>query len=180
MSIHDTVAQLSRAARARLEALAARLEAGEISWDEFHALATTEATRRSSAAASLAALAVSAELSRLARRPRSTSGARPDFDLEEHAYDAITEQTGTQSYALDPVAAMGIAGAAIVMDAYQSTTHRAMTDQGVSFYRREVEPDACEICRDMADIVLPTTHQSWHHKGCRCVAVPVSENGVDQ
>lgn len=180
MSIHDTVARLSDSARARLEALAARMEAEEISWDEFHALATAEATRRSSAASSLAVLAVSAELSRLTGTPRSTSTARPEFDLEEHAYDMITEQTGTQSFGLDPVAAMGIAGAAIVMDAFQSTTHRAMTDQGVSFYRREVEPDACEICQDMADIILPTTHQQWHHKGCRCVAVPVSENGEDQ
>lgn len=180
MSIHSAVARLSDTARERLEALAARYEAGEISWDQFHALATTEATRRSSAASSLAVLAVAAELSRLSRRPRSTSTARPDFDLEEHAYDAITEQTGTQSFSLDPVTAMGIAGAAIVMDAYQSTTNRAMRDQNVSFYRREVEPDACEICLDMSDIVLPTTREQWHHKGCRCVAVPVSENGEDQ
>ncbi|TLP75513.1 hypothetical protein [Nesterenkonia sphaerica] len=180
MSIHDTLTRLSDSARSRLEALARRLEAGELDWEEFHALATTEAARRSSAASSLAVLAVAAELSRLTGTPRSTSTARAGFDLEEAAYDAITEQTSTQSFDLDPVAAMGIAGAAIVMAAYQSTTHRAMTDQGVSFYRREVEPDACEICRDMADIVLPTTHQQWHHKGCRCVAVPVSENGADQ
>lgn len=176
MSIHDTVARLSDAARARLEGLYARHDAGEISWDQFLALATTEATRRSSAASSLAVLAVSAELSRLSRRPRATSTARPDFDLEEHAYDTITEQTSTQSFGLNPVAAMGIAGAAIVMDAFQSTTNRAMTDQGVSYYRREVEPDACEICQDMDDIVLPVSHQSWHHKGCRCVSVPVSVN----
>ncbi|RJN32908.1 hypothetical protein [Nesterenkonia natronophila] len=180
MSIHDTVARLSDTARTRLEALARRMDAEELTWDEFHALATTEAARRSSAASSLAVLAVAAELSRLTGRPRATSTPRPEFDLEEHAYDAITEQTGTQSFGLDPVAAMGIAGAAIVMAAYQSTTNRAMRDQGVSFYRRQVEHDACEICLDMADIVLPTTHQQWHHKGCRCVAVPVSENGADQ
>lgn len=180
MSIHDTVARLSDAARGRLAGLYARHEAGELSWDEFMALATTEATRRSQAASSVAVLAVAAELSRLSGRVRAPTGAVAGLDLEAAARGQINEQTTTQSFRADPVAAMGIAGAAIVMDAYQATTHRAMTDQRVSFYRRQVEPDGCVICRDMADIILPTTNQQWHHKGCRCIAVPVSENGEDQ
>ncbi|EXF24381.1 hypothetical protein BG28_06635 [Nesterenkonia sp. AN1] len=180
MSIHDTVARLSDTARERLAGLYARHEVGEISWDEFLALATTEATRRSQAASSVAVLAVAAELSRLSRRPRSTSTARPSFDLEGAARDQLLEQTGTQSFAQTPAIAMGIAGAAIVMDAYQETTNRAMRDQGVRYSRRVVEPDGCPICLDMADIVLPTSTPPWHHKGCRCIAVPVSENGEDQ
>lgn len=180
MSIHDTVATLSRETRTRLAALHGRYEDGELSWAQFMDLGAAEASRRSQAASSLAALAVAAELSRLSGRVRAPTGGGAGYDIETAARSQLNDQTSTQSYQQDGNNAMGIAGAAVVMAAYQDTTARSMRDQGITFSRRVVEPDACPICQDMADMVLPTSENHYHHKGCACIAVPVSENGEDQ
>lgn len=176
MSIHDTLERLAGGGRGALESLARRYEDGDLEWDEFLALAVTDGARRRSAATGLADLAVSAEVSKLARQVKAPSGVLDDDDPAGHVRAAIIQQTTTASYAADPVTAMGIAGAALVMAAYQEATNRAMRDQMVEYYRRDVEPNACVICEDMDDIVLPVSHEAWHHTGCRCVSVPVSVN----
>lgn len=176
MTIHETVANLSREARARVTALYARYEAEEITWEEFTDLAVSQTARSSQVAASLAVLAVSAELSRLTGGVRAPSTAGPGYDIEQAVRDEINGQTSTASFQADGATAMGIAGAAAVLGAYQATSQRAMKTEGATFYRREVGPDACPICQDLADIVLPTGREQWHHKGCACIAVPVSVN----
>lgn len=174
MSIHDSLARVADGGRSELERLYRRHDTGDLDFNEFLALAVTDGTRRSEAAASLASLAVAMEASRAGGELRPPTAPEWSDDPVGTVRMAVMEQTTTQSYALDPAAAMGICGAAVVMAAYQEATNRAMRDQQVEFYRREVEPDACEICADMADIILPVSHDQWHHKGCQCVAVPVS------
>ena len=171
MSVHDTVAKLSAGAREGVERLYQQHVDGDLDWDQFLALSAAAITRQAHRAGAVADLSVAAELTRMSGTLKVPTGV--ELELQASVTEALQEQTQTQSFALDPVASMGVAGAAVVLAAYQDTAQSAMTRQGVEYWRREVEPNACEICQELADIILPTTHQFWHHKGCACVAVPV-------
>jgi hypothetical protein len=45
-------------------------------------------------------------------------------------------------------------------------------------WTRRARPDACELCRALADgTVLPPEHRMYDHPGCNCVPVPVPIEG---
>lgn len=169
MSIHTTVQRLNERVRKELAALWDRYESEDIDFDEFTALATAVITRAAQRARAIGDLSVASQLTRLTRQIAVPSGVEPDESIPSEASAAIREQTETQAYDQDPRTAMGVAGAAVVMTAMQQGISDAMRTNRVEYFTRTTNPGACDICEEMAGVVLPADVPMWHHKGCMCV-----------
>lgn len=181
MSIHETVAKLSDSTRQALGRLYDRLQAGELDADQFRAAAVARLAQDQVRASSVAVLALSAALSRAEGQVQASPAPFAPDDPQQAAREALDEQESTQAYQRDPRSAYGIAAAAVVMDAYQHASARAMEETGTQFFRRQPGPDACPICIDMADHVIPADEadRQWHHKGCTCTYTPTDDEGND-
>lgn len=169
MKLHDTVERLNQAVRKDMARLWERHEDGDLTYAEVQALGSAVIARASERARAIGDLTVAAQLTALNRQIEVPSGTGLDDDLPSEAADAIEDQTDTQSFDVDPAAAMGVAGAAVVMVALQDSIREAMRDNRVEYFTRTANPDACEICTEMAGEVLPSSVEMWHHKGCMCV-----------
>ena len=177
MSVHDTVQRLSVEAQRAIGRLYDRYAAGESTYAEFRALAVARLTQDQVRAESVALLSVAAELSRLNQQVQPTPEGLLD-DPEKYAGFEVTNAEHTQQYERDPATAYGIAAAAAVTGAYATASTRGMRSAGVDYFRRVAGPDACDICLDMSDIVLPVANaeSTWHHKGCQCTYQPVNKS----
>lgn len=169
MRLHDTVERLNQAVRRKMSTLWERHEDGDLTFNEFQALGSAVIARAAEQARAIGDLTVAAQLTVLNRQIEVPTGDGLDDDLPSEASEAIDDQTETQSFGVDPAAAMGVAGAAVVMIALQDSIREAMKTNRVEFYSRTANPDACEICADMAGVVLPSSDDFYHHKGCMCV-----------
>lgn len=64
----------------------------------------------------------------------------------------------------------------VVLAAAAAARHEALGGHGVKRWRRVAEPDACDICRRMADDgAMPMEVEPWHHPGCACGQEPITE-----
>lgn len=64
----------------------------------------------------------------------------------------------------------------VVLAAMHAARHEALGGHGVKRWRRIPEPDACDICRRMADEgAMSMDVEPWHHPGCACSQEPVTD-----
>ena len=92
--------------------------------------------------------------------------ATNDEDLAADVHDAIER------------GADGITTTAgiVVLAAMHAARHEALGGHGVKRWRRIAEPDACDICRRMADEgPMPMDVKPYHHPGCACSQEPVTD-----
>lgn len=71
------------------------------------------------------------------------------------------------------LAALVVTGRAYTLGALQQGRQASLRGHEVRYWRRGVEPGACEICHDLADGILPMDQEPWFHKGCGCTQEPV-------
>lgn len=171
MSVHDTVARLHGGVREQLEKLWQRHASGEITKEQFLALAVAYLNKRIRYAETVADLAVAAELTRLRGELVSPTGMASEPD-SEGVRAALLDQENRQAFQWAPAAGYAVAAAALVLAAFQESSQKSMKDQGVTFVVRVANPDACPVCRDLDGQTLPITATPYHHRGCACVQRP--------
>ncbi|MGV9792402.1 hypothetical protein [Gordonia sp. NPDC003422] len=172
MSYTDTMAALADSTDARVQALYARHERGEITEEQFVALATAVVSQGESRAVSLADVALAATLT------AATSALRVPVGMLPTVNDASTSVAEVIREALadpDPPVKLTINVRDRVLDTAQRSYGTAMRRQGVRHWTRRLNSGACELCRDLAGDVLPTEADMYRHKGCGCSQKPITE-----
>lgn len=177
MSLHDAMAKLTDQAQEAVLGLWARWEEGDITEDQFRALATAALARHGAKGAALADAALAAALTMLIGSVMVATGDMED--PSEGAAAAVEETLGSEAYRRDPSAAVAVMGSAFAAAAMQDTYSKGMRDQGVGFWVRVPNPGACEMCQDLADAVMPASVDMYHHRGCSCVQRPVEMETVN-
>lgn len=123
-------------------------------------------------AVALADTAVAAELSRLWGRFVAPIGLE-DVWPGEAAMQAVDETVASDQWKVNAAAAIAVMGRAQVTETTQTTYQTGMAEHGVEYWTRDVEPNACELCQDLADGIMPTSTPMYHHKGCGCTQKPI-------
>lgn len=178
MTYQDSLTKLSEDVHGRLKSVLERAMDGQLDDFEMRALMAAVVAVGRVEAASLADAALAAELTRLWRRFVPAIGL-DDVDPQEDAENAVAEALEGDGWKRDAAAAVAVLGRSQVMETAQDTYQRGMREQGVEYWTRDVEPDACEMCQDLATGILPTSTQMIHHKGCGCTQRPFDPKKED-
>ena len=132
-------------------------------------------------AVTLADKYTSLQLEELDGKPRQPGGwaftQLPDGDdlLLDDLATAYPDDTAEDRRS-KALAALVVSGRAYTLGALQQGRQAALRGQEVRYWTRGVESNACEICHDLADGILPIEQQPWFHKGCGCTQEPVLPN----
>lgn len=154
----------------------ARLEAGEITTEEFILVATALLVRANARGVALADLAAAAELSALRGIAVPAIGLPVPEGIEEATTGAVEETLTSASYVAGAAAAVAVLGRSQALSAVQVAYGTALQQQGADGWTRVLNTGACELCQDLAGDVLPTDTPMYHHKGCGCSQRPVEIN----
>ncbi len=168
----------AQAARAAVLTLVSALAAAEVSRGEFAALSAATILRANARAVVLADLGLAALLSALRRVPVPHLGMTlPQTERERVAKAVETTLSGEgQDY---PVRFGRLANAE-PLETGRRAFHEGMRERGVEGWTRRARPDACALCRSLADgSVIPIRKSMVDHRGCGCVAVPVLGEPAD-
>ena len=167
-------AALAIAAASALRALSA--------WDRGLPPATTAAiigtgiALHNEMAASLADAALASTIERRTGRPTPSLGLRRPAGDEARLRDAA-QQIATQGDAPGEAPARARIerlATAEPLDAGRAATAQGMEQRGIPGWTRRARPNACELCRSLADgSVFPASKTMYAHPGCGCVAEPV-------
>lgn len=162
---------LASSADRRIQALYARLVAGEITVEQFLTLASAIVAQDQSRAVGMADVALAATLTVLAvsgGTTRTPVGLLPEVDRE-----LIVERLRVALADPDPVAALRVEVRDVVLESAQVAYGVAMQRQGVKRWTRALNAGACVLCRDLAGDVLPADARMYRHKGCGCSQRPI-------
>lgn len=177
----DLMATFAASTETELVALWERWEAGELSYEEFVALAVILLVRTRARAAALADVGAAADLSVAAGAPVAPVGLEPEQDGPNLAHAALVAALAAEAYKTDPREAVAVLARSQALEAVQDATVAAYREhEQVVGWTRVLNGGACELCQDLAGDVLPVTAQMYHHKGCGCSTRPVTEKENDQ
>ncbi|MFW0784861.1 hypothetical protein AAFP35_10085 [Gordonia sp. CPCC 206044] len=168
----DTMAALAASTDERVQALYGRYTSGEITADEFVAMAIGILAQGESRAVSLADLALAGALTAATGRVRTPVGLLPDHGAEQRAAQAIREAFDD----FEPPAKLTINIRDAVLETAQRSYGTAMRRQGVERWTRKLNTGACELCHDLAGDTLPASADMYRHKGCGCSQKPIIES----
>lgn len=175
MSYTDTLAVLAASSERAVVALYARLETGELTEDEFVALATAALLRASYRGAALADVALAAYLSVARGEAVPALGLAPRQDQRGRLTAAVRGLLAGRASSPDPAEAARVLGRAEPLAVAQDTYGQGMRRHGVRRWTRVLNTGACKLCQTLAGVVLPASADMYHHKGCGCTQRPVQE-----
>lgn len=164
----DVMDDLASSADRRIQALYARLVAGEITVEQFLTLASAIVAQDQSRAVGMADVALAATLTVSGGTARTPVGLLPEVDRE-----LIVERLRVALADPDPVAALRVEVRDVVLETAQIAYGVAMQRQGVKRWTRALNAGACVLCRDLAGDVLPAYARMYRHKGCGCSQRPI-------
>lgn len=170
MSLHDTVDRLGQDTADTLVGLFGRWQDGDLTETEFRTLAEAVLIRAGARSAALADVALTAALTAARRSPAVPVGIEPSTD----AQGAVQETLTSVSFERDAAAAVAVLGSAVVFEQFQTAYGRGMKSQGVRYWERVPNAGACEVCMDLSEGIVSADIPLWHHKGCMCVARPIT------
>lgn len=174
MTYRDTLTRLSTSTEAAVVELHARLDAGEITEEEFVELAAVAVARGNARAVSLADLALSASVTVALRRAVPVLGLPAPDDrprLRRAATTLLERLPGSEA----PVARVARLGRSEPLTTAARAYSAGMAARPeVTGWTRGVSGNACQLCqwwyRDGR--VWPSTHPMPIHKGCTCTPIP--------
>lgn len=162
------------AAQATVLALVATYAAKELVPAELAALTAATVARANARAVLLADLGLAATLSRLRRGPVPHLGLTLPLSERDRIAEAIsTTLDGDEAeYGIR----LGRLANAEPLETGRQAFHEGMAVQGVQGWTRQAQPDACQLCKSLADgSVVPINKKIIDHPGCACRAVPVED-----
>lgn len=172
MSLHDTMDKLSAQAQKAVLSLWERWSEGDITDDQFKALAAAALARYGAKGAAVADVALTASLTSLIGSVIVATGDLAD--PADGAMEAVNDTLDSEAFKRDPSGAVAVMGSAFALAAMQEAYSRGMRDQGVELWVRVPNAGACQMCQDLADAYMPASVDMYHHKGCGCIQKPVT------
>ncbi len=174
MTYRDTLTTLSTSSEQAVLELYRRLEAGQLTEDEFVEMVAVVIERSNARAVSLADLALAAAITVALRRAVPTLGLSPRGER-----DRLRKAAGTLVAVLpttaDPVARVARLGRAEPL----TTAQRAYSEgvarsPHVAGWTRGLSGKPCQLCQwwHRGGKVWPKSHPMPTHKGCTCTQVP--------
>lgn len=151
----------------------ARWEAGELTDEQFVALAAAVVVRANTRATVLADVILARELTELVGSQVGPLGLTLPKGEPARLRAAFTTLTGTD----------GPVGARVVRVADNEPKTAAATARGEGIKRsprttgwtRSASGIACKACRGLTGTVLSTNTAMWRHTGCSCTQTPVTK-----
>lgn len=165
------------AAQVTVTALVAAWAAKELVPAELAALTAAAVARANARAVLLADLGLAATLSRLRRIPVPHLGMALPLSEGDRVAQAIstTLEGDEQDYGIR----LGRLAKAEPLETGRQAFQEGMAVQGVQGWTRKAQPDACQLCKSLADgSVIPISKKIIDHPGCACTAVPVEDAGI--
>ena len=195
----DLLAELASSTEDAVVALVARWQAGELTDEEFVALATAALQRAQAegyaltdvgvaAAAGKAALGLLPGAAAAARaratvqgivavkvewRPTSTADRLAELEdlLREPGHDSLWYAEAHRAIKAVKQAATDVR--AEVLETAQEAGDTATRRQDTP-WRRRLNSGACKVCQDLAGATLPGHTEMYRHKGCGCTKQPIN------
>jgi hypothetical protein len=165
----DGTTRLADAATAKVTALLAAYQAGQLTVDQFKTAAVQVMVTMMSAAGMYADQALAAYLSQQTGKqvtPVGVVGVDAAARLSQ-AFDTVLASTNAS------MSAGRLANAEVLASA-QSGWGAAMQRQPyVNGWTRQTKPGACDICQRLTGSVLSLSTPIYHHPGCNCTQRPV-------
>lgn len=168
----ETLNAFADVAGDQLAALWDRLEGGDITADEFVALATAALVQAAARGVALADLGLSATLT--AQQGRAV----PPLGLGLPEAAPILLAASVAAVQRKPDATRDdahVTGRAETLAAAQDAYSEGMRAHEVPAWTRVLNAGACELCQDLAGDVLPGHAEMYHHRGCGCTQRPITE-----
>lgn len=176
MSWRDTLATLGEDTAERAGVLYARWQDGQIDDTFFVAALAALIARANHRATSAADLALAATLTLQLHRPVLPLGITPPPDEADRLTTAASTLLAALPVVADPLArVLRLARSEPIAAAQRAYNDAMRASTHVTGWTRQVSPGACELCQALAGDVLPVTVEMFHHPGCTCTAVPVTE-----
>lgn len=173
MTYRDNVTLIAAATERKVLAVYDRYEAGELDHDTTVALMAAIIAKANSQAVTLADLSLAATLMLQLRRPVPTLGLTPPADDPQRLTKAATTLLAVATLTRERVARLARAEPlGTAADAYADGIAESPLVTG---WTRQVSGNACELCQSLAGDVLPDSVAMYHHPGCTCTPVPVTE-----
>jgi len=173
MSYRDVVAGLGAATERDVLVVYDRFVAGDLGHHEAVAVMAAIVAKANHKATTIADLSLAATLMLQLRKPVATLGLTPPADDPDRLVKAVTTLLAIETLTRERVARLARAeplGRAA--DAYSEGIRR---NERVTGWTRQVSPNACKVCQDLAGDVLPDSVPMYHHPGCTCTPIPVTK-----
>lgn len=178
MSYQGVVGRIRQDTKDKVMAAWRMYGVGRINRAEFEQLAAAILGQAGAKAATVADLAVSAEVSRMNTQLAMSAGVTNSAkrDTYKTALQTILDGDGDKIMQLERLSLNSPLGDAT--DAYSA----ALASSDASGYVRQLDADPCQLCRWWwrEGRVWPTNHAMPYHSGCECVARPVNVSKAPQ
>lgn len=181
MTYRDTVLRLGDDTAARVLAVHAALQAGELTIGEAIAVIVTIVGRANHRATSLADLALAATLSVRTGQAVPTLGLAPPADQPARLARSASTLLDLLPDTPDPQARVARLGRSEPLTRAQEARGQALTEhKQVQGWVRSVSGTGCQLCRWWArdGRVWPADYSMPTHKGCSCSQTPVLRDSV--
>lgn len=173
MTYRDQLQQLGDATANRVLAVYASYDEGLIDHDETVALIAAIIAKANGTAVALADLSLAATLMLATGRPVPTLGLLPPPDDPDRLLKAAATLLAVEHLTTERAARLGRSEP--LEAAARAYSEGIRQNPTVTGWTRQVSPDACQVCQDLAGTVLPDSVPMYHHTGCTCTPVPITK-----
>jgi len=176
MSYREVVTLVAEKCERDVLAVFDRFLAGELDRGTAIALIASTIAKANEKAVTIADLSLAATLMLQLREPVATVGLTAPPDDTHRLLTAATTLLAVENLTRERVARLARSeplGRAA--DAYSEGIRR---NERVTGWTRQVSANACEVCQGLAGDVLPDSVPMYHHPGCTCTPVPVTERNA--
>lgn len=97
----------------------------------------------------------------------------PPAGIAPRGIDTAAAVAAALAVEYDVKGRLGRTGRDVALQAAQDGYIDAMRARDVGHWQRIPSSDACQMCRDLSEAVLPADVDPYHHAGCQCGIRPV-------
>ncbi|KYH43675.1 hypothetical protein [Branchiibius sp. NY16-3462-2] len=173
MTYRDLLRRIGDDTAANVTAIYDSYTEGDLDDDETASLIAGTIANANGSAVALADVSLAATLTLQLRRAVAPLGLLPAASDTERLYKAATTLLTSEDTTTERVARLGRSEP--LEAAATAYSEGIAKSPEVTGWTRDVSPGACQICQDLAGTVLPDDVEMYHHTGCTCTPVPVTE-----
>lgn len=154
-------------------ALWSRVESGDLSEDEFVALAAAAVARANAQGVSLADLGLAGSITRAQKAPTRPLGLQPDAMQVDQDRIALALRTIIAGAVAERLFRLKRLARAEPLVTVSKSVQKGLLVHRMGWIR-VTDPDPCPLCTSLADgVVRPAEVPMARHRGCACIQQPV-------
>lgn len=173
MTYRDQLQRLGETTANRVVVVFDDYSSGDLTLDEAVALIAAIIAKANGTAVALADLSLAATLMLQTGQPVPTLGLLPPTEDPDRLLKAAATLLAVEHLTTERVARLGRSEP--LESAARAYSDGIRQNPAVTGWTRQVSPNACQVCQDLAGDVLPDTVPMYHHTGCTCTPIPVTK-----